>query len=311
MDYEKILVTGAAGFIGYHLIKRLLDQGKEVVGIDNLSNGREENILDIEDEDYKFLRRDVRKRLDIREAIQGCDAVFHLAAQSSVPNSTQDLETDLEINLDGTLNVLREARQQGAKVVFASTSTVYGTPSKLPTPESSAQEPISFYGASKTSAEAYCFAMNGTHNLPVVSLRLYNVYGPRNHKGVMYDFFQKLNKNPSSLEILGTGEQTKDYVYITDTIDAFMLALKKAEGGKAYNIGSGEAYSVNEIAEITFDLMDIEPEVNYTGGKGWKGDVEKTKADISKAKRELGWDPKIELKEGMSKFYNWYKENYD
>ncbi len=306
--YDKVLVTGSAGFIGYHLVQRLLKEGKEVVGIDNLMNGKKKNILDIENEKYEFYQRDVRERTDIREVIQGCDAVFHLAAQSSVPKSTESIDQDRVINLEGTINVLKEARQHNAKVVFASTSTVYGKPNQVPTPETECLEPISFYGASKTSAEAYCFAMNGTHNLPTVSLRLYNAYGPRNTKGVMYDFFEKLNKDPNKLKILGTGEQTKDYIYIGDVIDAFITALKKGKGGEAYNVGSGKSISVNEIAEIIFELMDVDPEVTYTGGKGWKGDVEETKADINKLK-ELGWKPRIDLREGMEKFYNWYRKN--
>ncbi|PTD94149.1 UDP-glucose 4-epimerase [archaeon SCG-AAA382B04] len=307
MNYDKILVTGSAGFIGHHLVKELLEMEKEVVGIDDLSNGKQKNITDIESKNYTFIRGDVRKKSQVEESMAGCDAVFHLAAQSSVPEATNALEKDLDINLNGTINVLQTAKEIGAKVVFASTSTVYGTPKQIPTPEDTALEPISFYGASKTSAEAYCFAMHGTHNHPIVNLRLYNAYGPRNEKGVMYDFVEKLTQDPSTLEVLGTGEQTKDYIYIKDAIDAFILALQRGEAGEAYNVGSGKAYSVKQIAKMIFDLMDVDPEVTYTGGKGWKGDVETTKADITKLKN-LGWKPTISLKEGLKKFYRWYME---
>lgn len=305
----KALVTGSAGFIGHHLVKELLNREMEVIGLDNLSNGKQKNIQDNQGPRYQFHRADVRNKKDVKEAVEGCDVVFHLAAQSSVPKSTESINKDKEINLEGTINVLKRAKEQRAEVIFASTSTVYGTPKETPTPETHPLEPISFYGASKTSAEAYCSAMNGTHNLKTVSLRLYNVYGPRNTKGVMYDFFQKLNKDPSSLEILGTGKQTKDYIYIDDAINAFITAYKEAEGGEAYNVGSGETHSVNEIAKTTFKLMNINPEVTYTGGKGWKGDVEKTKAKITKLK-ELGWKPRTGFQEGIKKFYKWYKEEH-
>lgn len=304
--YDKILVTGSAGFIGYHLVKRLLKEDKEVIGIDNLSNGKQKNVNDIKDSDYCFIQKDIREIDEVGDVVDGFDAVFHLAAQSSVPKSTENPLKDLEVNLKGTISVLEEAKKNDAKVVFASTSTVYGTPKQVPTPENSSLKPISFYGASKTSAEAYCYAMNGTHNLPTVNLRLYNVYGPKNDKGVMYDFFEKLTKNPDHLEILGTGKQTKDYIYIKDVIDAFILALKKGKGGEAYNVGSGKAYSVNEIAKKIFELMDADPEVTYTGGKGWKGDVETTKADITKLKKH-DWKPNTTLKEGLKKYYRWYK----
>lgn len=320
MKDEKALVTGCAGFIGSHLVERLTSGGWHVVGIDNLSAGAYENISHLDansttdEKEFEFIEGDVRDSSFLNEAVKGCDAVFHLAAQSSVPGSSKNLDEDFDINVKGTLEVLkatlkeRNRKEKDIKVVYASTSTVYGTTENLPTPEEESIAPISFYGASKASAEAYCFAFAGTHSLPAVSLRLYNVYGPRNRKGVMWDFFRKLNEDPEHLEILGTGKQEKDYIYIDDAIDAFITALKNGKPGEAYNVGSGTSHSVNNIAKEISDLMDIEPEFSYTGGKGWKGDVERTLADISKM-RNIGWGPNTSFDEGMEKFYNWYVED--
>ncbi|OKY77902.1 MAG: Nucleoside-diphosphate-sugar epimerase [Candidatus Methanohalarchaeum thermophilum] len=304
MEYEKIAITGSNGFIGRNLTKNLLNQDKTIIGIDNFSNSKKKD--QIEHPRYSHYDIDIRNLEELKKAINGIDAVFHLAAQSTVPKSTKYIDKDFEINTKGTLNVLKISKETDAKVINVSTSTVYGIPNSLPTSEESPIKPISFYGASKASAESYCFAFNGTYDTSVVSLRLYNVYGPGNRKGVMWDFFNKLNANPSHLEILGTGKQEKDYIYITDVVEALNVALDRGEPGEAYNVGSSCSYTVNELAERIFEIMDIDPEVTYTGGKSWKGDVEKTKADISKLKK-LGWKPEIGLDEGLKNYYKWFK----
>ncbi len=297
-DTLEFFVTGCSGFIGTHLVARLIKGGHVVTGYDisppRYSHPRfefiEGNILDLE---------------SLQASIMMPDGIFHLAAQTKVPESTCDPTHDFEVNARGTFNVLSCARN--ARFVYASTSTVYG-PAPTPTTEAHAFHPVSFYGASKAVGELYCFAFNEIYGLPTISLRLYNVYGPGNAKGVMFDLITKLQKNPRELEVLGTGLQTKDYVYIDDAIDAFLLAYYKGVPGSAYNVGGGSAITVNDIAAQICKMMDLHPTVHYTGGKAWEGDIESTLADIS-ALTALGWKPHIELETGLDNLYKWMQHN--
>jgi len=298
----KILITGHAGFIGTHLTQKLLEMGHEVVGLDKKPIKKP----DIADK-IKEIKGDVRSEGDIKKAVEGCQAIFHLAAQSSVPKSTREIKKDFSTNTKGTINILKTAIKNDSEVINASTSTVYGKPEKTPTPETEQLKPISPYGASKASAEMYCNALHNTHNVNVKTLRLYNVYGPHNKKGVMWDFFNKLDRNPEKLEILGTGKQEKDYIYIDDAIDAFTTIWEKGKPGEQYNVGTQKTLTVNQIADITTQIMDITPEYKYTGGKSWKGDVETTQADTTKL-RKLSWKPKTTPEEGIKKTYHWYKK---
>lgn len=303
---SKVLITGAAGFIGSHLAERLCSKEIKVIGLDDLSGGLLANLSSLEENNnFKFIEGDMLNLNKSMEIPGDLDAIFHFGAQSSVSRSTKKPGEEFDANTKGTFEVLEYARKKGVEsVIFASSSTVYGN-AKLPTREEHSIKPISNYGASKASSEAYCFSYSSLYGMKNVNLRFYNIYGPRSRKGVMYDLVQKLEKNEQELEILGTGEQTKDYLYIDDTIEAIELILNEGElEGEAYNIGFGENHSVREIARKICEILGVDPKISYTEGISWKGDVEETLADISKL-TDLGFEPKIDIEEGLRRLIDW------
>ena len=310
---RKVLVTGAAGFIGSHLAERLRSMGLEVAGIDNFVNGYEENLAALKgDHGFNLTRGDILNPKDLSKACEGVDSVIHMAAQPSVAKSAENPMKDFEVNAAGTLNLLECARKGDVRtVLLASSSTVYGE-SKLPTPEEHPLRPISNYGASKAAAEAYCSSYHSLYRLKTASLRFFNIYGPRSRKGVMFDLLKKLREDRKKLEVLGTGDQEKDYLYINDAVDATLLVAEKGKlAGEAYNIGSGKAYTLKELTQLLLNILGLsgKTKILYKGGFSWPGDVQKTRADISKL-RGLGFNPKVELDQGMRAFVNWYVSEY-
>jgi len=310
---SRILVTGAAGFIGSHLAERLRSMGLEVVGIDNFSNGHEKNLASIKrSPDFRLIRGDILDTKDLSRACDGVDSVIHMVAQPSVARSTENPMEDFEVNAVGTLNVLECARKVDANVVLlASSSTVYGN-AELPTSEDHPIRPISNYGASKAAAEVYCSSYSSLYGIRTASVRYFNIYGPRSRKGVMFDLLKKLRKDRKKLEVLGTGNQKKDYLYIDDAVDATLLVAEKGKlAGEAYNVGSGKAYTVKELTQLLLNILGLsgKTKILYKGGFSWPGDVQKTRADISKL-RGLGFNPKVELDQGMRAFVNWYVSEY-
>jgi len=310
---SKILVTGVAGFIGSHIAEKLRSMGLEVAGIDNFINGHEENLAALKgDRGFKLIRGDILDTKDLSRACDGVDSVIHMAAQPSVARSTENPMEDFEVNAVGTLNVLECARKVGANaVLLASSSTVYGN-AELPTSEDHPLRPISNYGASKATAEVYCSSYSSLYGIRTASVRYFNIYGPRSRKGVMFDLLKKLQNDKSKLEVLGTGNQKKDYLYIEDAVDAMLLvALKGKLGGEAYNVGSGECYTVKEIAEMMLRILGLSGKTKllYKGGISWSGDVQETQADISRLKK-LGFVPKVGLERGMRAFINWYQSEF-
>lgn len=309
---SRVLITGVAGFIGSHLAERVRLLGPEVVGLDDFSNGYLKNLAGIMcDKRFKLIKEDILNLKDLPKASRDVDLIFHFAAQSSVPKSTENPVQDFELNVKGTLNVLECARKSKAEsVIFASSCTVYGN-ATLPTPENHPLRPISNYGASKAAAEAYCRSYNSLYGLKTASLRYFNIFGPRSRKGVMFDLLQKLQKDNTRLEVLGAGNQTKDYLYIDDTIEAILLVTEKGKlAGEAYNVGSGENYSVKELVKKLLGVLSLTDKTKpfYTGFS-WHGDVQKTLADISKLKA-LGFTPKVNFEEGLSKFVSWYTSEH-
>jgi len=308
-----VLVTGAAGFIGSHLVERLRSMGLEVVGIDNFVNGYEENLSALkEDRGFRLMRGDILNLKHLSRACEGVDSVIHMAAQPSVARSAEDPVEDFEVNAAGTLNVLECARKGDVRaVLFASSSTVYGE-AKLPTSEDHPLRPISNYGASKAAAEVYCSSYSSLYGLRTASLRYFNIYGPRSRKGVMFDLLEKLRRDRERLEVLGTGKQEKDYLYIDDAVDATLLVAEKGRlRGEAYNVGSGVAYTVRELAMSLLRILGLggRTKVICKGGLSWPGDVQRTRADISKLGK-LGFAPKVELERGMRTFVDWYQSEY-
>lgn len=309
----RVLVTGVAGFIGSHLAERLVGQGSEVIGLDNFSNVSKKNLSTLmKNKRFVLINGDILNLSALENALKGVNAVFHLAAQSSVSKSTENPVEDFRINVQGTLNVLECARKADVKkMIFASSSTVYGEASVLPTPEDYPLNPISNYGATKAAGEVYCSSYSSLYGMKTASLRFYNIFGPRARRGVMFDLLQKLQKNNKKLEVLGTGKQTKDYVYIDDTIDALLLVARKGNlTGEAYNVGSGEGYSVKEIVAKLLKILGLEGKTKpFYKGFSWHGDVQKTQADIAKLKK-LGFSIKVKFDEGLENFVDWYESEY-
>lgn len=310
---SRVLITGVAGFIGSHLAERIHSLGLKVVGLDDFSGGYIENLSSLEkSKQFELVKGDILNLKDISKAFKGVGSVFHFAAQSSVLKSTEDPIRDFELNVQGTLNVLECARKADiGTVVFASSSTVYGN-AALPTLENHPLQPISNYGASKAAAEAYCRSYGSLYGLKTASLRYFNIFGPRSRKGVMFDFLQKLQKDNRRLEVLGTGDQMKDYRYIDDAVDATLLVASQGKlAGEAYNVGSGKSYTVKELAKRMLEILGLNGKTKlfYKGGLSWPGDVQKTQADITKLKK-LGFAPKVGFDEGMSAFVDWYQSEY-
>jgi len=293
----RVLVTGGAGFIGSHLVDMLMARGEEVCVIDNLSTGSLENIKQwLESPRFTFIKGDL---LDISD-LGDYDIIFHLAANPEVRVSSESPEVHFQQNVVATYNLLERVR--GSKtdvVVFASTSTVYGEASKIPTPEDYAPlKPISVYGASKLACEALISAYAHTYNFRAVIFRLANIVGSRSRHGVIVDFIRKLRRNTEELEVLGDGNQRKSYLHVSDCVQAMLLGLEKAQSRvEVYNIGSEDQVDVRTIARVVVEEMGLKDvRLKFTGGvdggRGWKGDVKNMLLDITKL-RSLGWRPRL------------------
>jgi UDP-glucose 4-epimerase len=298
---KQVVVTGGAGFIGSNLCRKLLEQGAKVTVYDNLYSGKIEFIQDLIDKGLNFVQEDIRDLAALEKATKNCKVIFHLAAQTSVPFSMENPQEDSEINVIGTLNVLEAAKKAGARVVFASSCAVYGNPER-PTPETHPTHPIAFYGLSKLLGENCCRFYTENYGLEVVMLRIFNVYGPNCH-GVIYDFLGKLQKTPDKLEVLGTGKQSRDFVYITDMVNALLkAATSPAAPGEAFNVGTGVTTSVSELAHMIIEVLELKDvNVYFKGGQAWEGDMDITLANNSKAVNKLQWNPQVSLKEGLKK----------
>ncbi len=316
MNAKSVLVTGGCGFIGSHLVDALIESGSDVTVLDNLSSSTLEYLRPhVEVGKLRFVKGDIRDFNVVSRLCSGKDVVFHFAAQPDVRLSLTQPLIDFDINVRGTLNVLESMRRNAVPLfVFASTSTVYGQASVIPTPETYPIDPISNYGATKSACEVYMMSFSSCYKMSCVSLRYANIIGFRSDHGVVHDFFLKIRKDPKRLEILGDGKQMKSYLYITDCIEASLLATEKhtAEGFTAFNIGSSEQLEVNEIASIVTNTLGIsEIEFTYTGGKkGWIGDVTEMLLDTTKIRR-LGWKPRVDVRQGIKQYLAWLKQRYD
>ncbi len=314
IEGKNVLVTGGAGFIGYNLSLALSKRGAETRVLDNLSSeGSFERMKKLNSQKISTVVADIRHRHKFSELTKGCDVIFHLAAMVSVALSVKRPQYDCQVNVGGTVNVFEAARHADAKIVFASSGAVYGNPSRMPIPEDHERKPISFYGLTKVVDEFYCDAYHETYQLPVVSLRLFNVYGPEARMGVTYDFLKKLWKDNSRLEVIGDGEQTKDFVYIDDTVEAFLTAAQTEEAnGEAYNVGSGNSIRVRDLAQKTVDRLGLSETTEIVCGviPTWIGDVKHTEADLTKVRNELGWAPRVSHDEGLENTIRWFESTF-
>jgi UDP-glucose 4-epimerase len=303
------LITGGAGFIGSHLAQSLLSTGHAVKVLDDLSTGSKENLDGLE---LDFWKGDVRDTAMVKEWLAGVDQVFHLGAYISAPGSVREPKLCYDINIMGSLNVLSAAHEVGVKrVILASSAAVYGDVAK-PVDELSAPRPQSPYAASKISMEETAKVFAREYGLKTVSLRFFNVFGPRQdpespYAAVIPQFINDLESDKGII-ILGDGQQTRDFVHVDDVVEACMLAMESEEAvGESINIASGRSVSILELAGILQGFYPEAPEVQF--GAPRQGDVRFSQADITKAREALGYRPKTELEEGLRRTVEWFKSS--
>lgn len=307
MKEEVDIVTGGAGFIGGHLVRGLLERGRSVRVIDDLSTGRRENLEGL-DRTYPgrfdFVEGDIRDRSVLDRHFQGCGRVFHQAAMVSVQKSVEDPGLCHEINVTGTLKVLEAARRAGAeRVVLASTCAIYGDDPVLPKRESMAPAPESPYAASKYMGEIYAKLFGSLYEFPVVALRYFNVFGPRqdpssDYAAVIPKFIERMRSGRQPI-IFGDGEQTRDFVYVGNVVEANLEAAEQAVPGLVLNIGTGRSYSLNELVSILNNVLGTTWEPEYREGR--QGDVRHSRADVGLAEREIGFVSRVHLAEGLKR----------
>jgi len=309
----KVLVTGGAGFIGSHVVEELIVKGYEVRVLDNLSTGRLENLKHVE-ETVEVIIGDVRDYGKVLEAVNGVDAVIHEAALASVTRSIEDPLTVNQVNVEGTLNLLKACVELGVKkLIYASSSSIYGDTPTLPKHEDMKPNPLSPYAVSKYAGEGFCRVFHKVYGLEAVALRYFNVYGPRQqygpYSGVITIFINRLlNRQPPI--IFGDGEQTRDFTYVKDVAEATVKALEaKQVGGEAINIASSSPISINNLASLLIELMGFK-EVKPLYTEPRKGDVKYSYADIHKAEALLGWKPRTSLTEGLIKTIDWFRKHF-
>lgn len=301
---ELALVTGGGGFIGSSLAERLLAEGYAVRVLDNFATGRRENLAGVSGE-IDLVEGDIQSYERAHNAVRGCDLVFHLAALPSVPRSVQDPLTSNATNVIGTLNVLLASRDEDVRrVVYASSSSLYGENPDLPKREEMALRPIAPYAVSKLAGEGYCRSFTRVYGLDTVALRYFNIFGPRQDPNSQYSAviprFVTAVLGGERPTIHGDGEQSRDFTYVDNAVDANLCAAR-AEGvaGEAFNIACGERISLNAVLAELGRQTGREVEADHTEGR--PGDVPHSLADISKAREGLGYEPAIDVQEGLAR----------
>ncbi len=311
---KRIVVTGAAGFIGSNLTDSLLELGAEVIGIDNLFNGRLENLDDaFKRTKFEFHRGDIRDLNFLLDIFKDSDIIFHLAAFTSVPQSIKIPQNCNDVNANGVLNVLNAARRIDVeKIIYASSSAVYGDTPTLPKKEDTCRIPISPYGVAKLACEAYMQAYHQVYGLKTTSLRYFNMYGPRQkdstYSGVIAIWLGNIIRD-EDLTIFGDCKNSRDFTYIKDVIQANLLVVKQDLAGEIFNIGAGSPITLTNLAKIILKLTDKEHlKIKYTVPR--PGDILHSYADISKANRLLKFEPKYNQEMGLEDYFKWYDQKY-
>lgn len=295
----KFVVTGGAGFIGSYIVKNLIKNGHTVSIIDNLHTGKKENIKSVE-KDVDFYKIDIRNFDELKKNLKNIDGVFHEAALTIVQESYLKKEEYFDVNVKGTENILKIAKEQNFKVVYASSSSVYGDTTSVPIKEEFSRKPINPYGQTKLEDEF--LAEKFSNDVDVIGLRYFNVYGKGQtgtYAGVITKFINKL-KEKKSPEIFGDGSQIRDFVYVEDVADANLSAMKSNVTNGFFNIGTGKITSIKELAYTMIEIFGEELEPKFL--EPLKGDVKKSQADTTNTKNKLNWEYKTELNEGLSKF---------
>ncbi len=310
---KTVLVTGGAGFIGSHLVDHLVALGCKVRAIDDLSDGLAENLAEAMDH-IEFREGSITDAPLLDALMPGCDVVFHLSANASVPRSSENPAYDFERNMAGTFAVLESMRRHGAgRLIFASSAAVYGEPQ---TEDGRMSEdhpfvPKSPYGGTKLAGEFMIDAYTRCYDMDHRRVRIFNTFGPRQRKYVMFDLLEKLRRDPKNLEVMGTGEQKRDYNYVADTVLALMTVAAHPEArGNVYNIAGGRPVSIRDLVEKIIDTTGIaRPEITYTM-QSWPGDVMSMVADTSRIETELDYKPAVGLEDGLKNLRDWHRELY-
>jgi nucleoside-diphosphate-sugar epimerase len=298
------LVTGGGGFIGSHVVDRLLDDGWTVRVLDNFATGRRSNLQHLQDE-IELVEGDIQSYERVHKAVRGCEVVFHLAAMPSVPRSVQDPLTSNAANITGVLNVLLCSRDEGVRrVVYASSSSIYGANTEMPKRESAQPKPISPYAVAKLAGEGYCHSFSAVYGLETVALRYFNVFGPRQdplsqYSAVIPNFISALlaGKSPT---IYGDGEQSRDFTYVDNVVEANLLAADATGvAGRVFNVACGNPVTLNQLFTALRTSLDSDVDGVYAPAR--PGDVKHSCADISRAREELGYQPLVGLREGLSR----------
>ncbi len=305
-----MLVTGGAGFIGSHIVERLVSLGHKVRVLDNFSTGRRENLSSVED-GVDILEGDIRDVPVVERAVKGVEVVFHEAALASVPRSVADPVSSNEVNVTGTLNLLVASRDSGVRrLVYASSSSVYGDSPELPKRERMAPSPESPYAASKLAGENYCRVFSSLYGLECVSLRYFNVFGPRQDPSSQYaavvPLFVKALLEGTPPVIYGDGEQSRDFTYVANVVDANVLALSATGvAGGVFNTACGRTSTVNELLAKLQGIIGTSLIAHHTDTRA--GDVKHSFADISKAEGALGLVSGVSLDEGLALTVDWFR----
>ncbi len=308
---KKILVTGGCGFIGSHIVDRLVNEGADVVILDNLSSGKLENIAQHKNK-VKLIKKDLRDARAIDEALDGVELITHQAALRSVPKSISSPLEYNDVNVTGTLGLFLKAKEKGVKrIVFASSSSVYGDRTDFPERETDYPKPISPYAATKLIGEQYAYLFTKQYKVGVISLRYFNVYGPKqaldDEYAVVIPKFINCLLNDKQPPIYDDGEQERDFSYVENVVDANILALtQRGVEGEVFNVGNGTPNSVNGLLVSLNKILGKNIKATYLPPR--PGDVRKTHADISKTKKLLGWQPRVSFEEGLAKAVKWFEK---
>ena len=312
----KCLVTGAAGFIGSHLCERLLNDGNEVVGVDSFTDAydpffKEMNVEGPAKAESFTLIRDDLLALDPDVLLESVDFIFHQAAQAGVRSSWgREFSLYTERNVLATQRLLEACKGKPVKkFVYASSSSVYGDAAGFPTTEDAVPCPMSPYGVTKLAAEHLCNLYWKNHGVPAISLRYFTVYGPRQRPDMAFHLFLKALMTGESITLFGDGNQTRDFTYVSDIVEANVLAAESPHKGVVYNIGGGSRVSLWDVLAELESVTRIKPKIETSARR--HGDVRHTSADLSRAKADLSYEPKITLKEGLEKESQWMRSILD
>jgi UDP-glucose 4-epimerase len=298
----KALVTGGGGFIGSNVVRALLARGDDVRVLDNFSTGSRANLAGLE-HDVQLVEGDLRSYERVHAAVRGAEVVFHQGALPSVPRSVQDPLTTTAVNIEGTLNVLLAARDEGVRrIVNASSSSVYGNTGSLPRVETQAPDPISPYAVAKLAAERFCTSFSRVYGMEIVSLRYFNVFGPRQDPTSQYAAvvprFIRAIADGEPVTIYGDGDQSRDFTFVDNVVAANLLAADAPDvGGEILNVATGESVTVNALADAIGAMLDMAVEKAYEPAR--EADVRASWADVGEARRLLGYETRVDFAEGL------------